>query len=82
MRVTVQRLPFLKSLEIAASIVGSKPQNEVLRYVKLTCDDAKNMQATDNELSIVCNVADAVQYVANHSPGRAGNHPNHGGHGR
>jgi len=69
MKVTVQRLPFLKSLEIAASIIGSKPQNEVLRYVKFTCEDAKNMQATDNELSIVCNVADAVQYVS--SPGKA-----------
>jgi DNA polymerase-3 subunit beta len=64
MKVTVQRVPFLKSLEIAASIVASKPQSEVLRYVKFTFVGTHfTLEATDNELSIVCNVADAVQTV-------------------
>jgi DNA polymerase-3 subunit beta len=68
MKVTVQRVPFLKSLEIAASIVASRPQNEVLRYVKFDAD-SKTLQATDNELSIVCNVAESMQYVSR--PGKA-----------
>jgi len=72
MKVTVQRVPFLKSLEIAASIVASRPQNEVLRYVKFTCDQQRfALEATDNELAIVCNVKQSIPDCSSYKDGKA-----------